>query len=88
MQKVLESCRECEPGAQEKRSILKGFLLFQPDYIYEALMNTAIDIDSLEANSHLDEVWIKEVIKKAGMKIKWSKLKQDKVRENKDAVRR
>lgn len=26
------------------------------DYIYEALLNTAIDIDSLEADSHLDEV--------------------------------
>ncbi|VFV40364.1 translation initiation factor if- [Lynx pardinus] len=58
------------------------------DCVYEALMNTAIDIDSLEAHSHLDEVWIKEVVKKAGMKLKWSKLKQDKVRENKDAVRR
>ncbi|XP_008577063.1 PREDICTED: translation initiation factor IF-2, mitochondrial [Galeopterus variegatus] len=58
------------------------------DYIYEALLNTAIDIDSLEADSHLDEVWIKEVIKKAGMKLKWSKLKQDKVRANKDAVKR
>ncbi|XP_006868071.1 PREDICTED: translation initiation factor IF-2, mitochondrial-like [Chrysochloris asiatica] len=58
------------------------------DCVYEALLNTAIDIDSLEANSHLDEVCIKEVIKKAGMKLKWSKLKQDKVRENKDAVRR
>ncbi|XP_008821228.1 translation initiation factor IF-2, mitochondrial [Nannospalax galili] len=58
------------------------------DFIYEALLNTTIDIDSLEADTHLDEVWIKEVIKKAGMKLKWSKLKQDKVRENKDAVRR
>lgn len=58
------------------------------DYIYEALMNTAIDIDSLETDSHLDEVWIKEVIKKAGMKLIWSKLKQDRVRENKDAVKR
>nr|XP_051698836.1 translation initiation factor IF-2, mitochondrial isoform X3 [Oryctolagus cuniculus] len=58
------------------------------DYVYEALLNTAIDVDSLEADSHLEEVWIKEVIKKAGMKLKWSKLKQDKVRENKDAVRR
>uniref|UniRef100_A0A8D2D8U2 Translation initiation factor IF-2, mitochondrial n=1 Tax=Sciurus vulgaris TaxID=55149 RepID=A0A8D2D8U2_SCIVU len=58
------------------------------DYIYEALLNTAIDVDSLEAHSQLDEMWIKEVIKKAGMKLKWSKLKQDKVRENKDAVRR
>ncbi|XP_072793834.1 translation initiation factor IF-2, mitochondrial isoform X2 [Vicugna pacos] len=46
------------------------------------------DIDSLEADSHLDEVWIKEVIKMAGMKLKWSKLKQEKVRENKDAVKR
>uniref|UniRef100_A0A8C9A2B3 Translation initiation factor IF-2, mitochondrial n=1 Tax=Prolemur simus TaxID=1328070 RepID=A0A8C9A2B3_PROSS len=58
------------------------------DFVCEALLNTAIDIDSLEADSHLDEVWIKEVIKKAGMKLKWSKLKKDKVRENKDAVRR
>ncbi|XP_028633288.1 translation initiation factor IF-2, mitochondrial [Grammomys surdaster] len=58
------------------------------DYVYEALLNTAIDIDSLEANSHLDEVWIKEVIKKAGMKLKWSKLKLEKIRENRDAVRR
>ncbi|XP_005322074.2 translation initiation factor IF-2, mitochondrial isoform X1 [Ictidomys tridecemlineatus] len=58
------------------------------DYVYEALLNTAIDIDSLEVHSQLDEIWIKEVIKKAGMKLKWSKLKQDKVRENKDAVRR
>ncbi|XP_021066103.1 translation initiation factor IF-2, mitochondrial [Mus pahari] len=58
------------------------------DCVYEALLNTAIDLDSLEANSHLDEVWIKEVIKKAGMKLKWSKLKQEKIRENKDAVRR
>ncbi|XP_052054460.1 translation initiation factor IF-2, mitochondrial isoform X2 [Apodemus sylvaticus] len=58
------------------------------DCVYEALLNTACDIDSLEANSHLDEVWIKEVIKKAGMKLKWNKLKQERIRENKDAVRR
>ncbi|XP_051020725.1 translation initiation factor IF-2, mitochondrial [Acomys russatus] len=58
------------------------------DCVYEALLNTAIDVDSLEAKSQLDEVWIKEVIKKAGMKLKWSKLKLEKVRENKDAVRR
>uniref|UniRef100_A0A8C0Z2N4 Translation initiation factor IF-2, mitochondrial n=2 Tax=Canis lupus familiaris TaxID=9615 RepID=A0A8C0Z2N4_CANLF len=58
------------------------------DCVFEALMNTDIDIDSLEAHSHLDEVWIKEVIKKTRMKLKWSKLKQDKVRENKDAVKR
>ncbi|XP_008698094.1 translation initiation factor IF-2, mitochondrial isoform X2 [Ursus maritimus] len=57
------------------------------DYVYEALMNTAIDIDSLEAHSRLDEGRIKEVVKMTGMKLKWSKLKQDKIRENKDAVR-
>lgn len=51
-------------------------------------MNTAIDIDSLEAHSRLDEGRIKEVVKMTGMKLKWSKLKQDKIRENKDAVRR
>uniref|UniRef100_A0A8C2RBG4 Translation initiation factor IF-2, mitochondrial n=1 Tax=Capra hircus TaxID=9925 RepID=A0A8C2RBG4_CAPHI len=56
------------------------------DCVYESLMNTAIDIDSLETHSRLDEIWIKEVIKKSGMKLKWSKLKQDKVRENKDAA--
>ncbi|XP_006881082.1 PREDICTED: translation initiation factor IF-2, mitochondrial [Elephantulus edwardii] len=58
------------------------------DCVYEALLNTTIDLDSLEANSRLDEACIKEVIKKTGMKFKWNKLKQDKVRENKDVVRR
>ncbi|XP_049726526.1 translation initiation factor IF-2, mitochondrial isoform X1 [Elephas maximus indicus] len=58
------------------------------DFVYEALLNIDIDIDSIEENSQLDEACIKEVIKKAGMKLKWNKLKQDKVRENKDAVRR
>ncbi|KAL1765363.1 translation initiation factor IF-2, mitochondrial isoform X1 [Sigmodon hispidus] len=58
------------------------------DYIYEALLNITFDLDSLEANSHLDEVWIREILKKAGMKLKWSKLKQEKVRENKDAIGR
>ncbi|XP_004710272.1 translation initiation factor IF-2, mitochondrial [Echinops telfairi] len=58
------------------------------DCVYEALLNTAVDVDALEASSPLDEGCIKEVIRKTGMKLKWSKLKQDKVRENKDAVRR
>ncbi|XP_004369512.1 translation initiation factor IF-2, mitochondrial isoform X1 [Trichechus manatus latirostris] len=58
------------------------------DCVHEALLNTDININSLEENPQLEEVCIKEVIKKAGMKLKWSKLKQDKVRANKDAVRR
>uniref|UniRef100_A0A4W3H8V4 Translation initiation factor IF-2, mitochondrial n=1 Tax=Callorhinchus milii TaxID=7868 RepID=A0A4W3H8V4_CALMI len=58
------------------------------DHVYEALLNTAIDLDSLEPDSFLDEKWIKEVVKKSGMKFKWAKLSQDKVKENKDAVTR
>lgn len=47
-----------------------------------------INLDALEPDSVLSEVWIKHVIKKSGMKPKWAKLKQEKVKENKDAVRR
>lgn len=45
------------------------------DYVYEVLLNIDIDIDLLEVDLYLDEVWIKEVIMKVGMKLKWSKLK-------------
>ncbi|XP_074845602.1 translation initiation factor IF-2, mitochondrial isoform X2 [Carettochelys insculpta] len=58
------------------------------DHVYEALLLSGIDIDRLEQDSVLEEVWIKEVLKKSGMKYKWATLKQEKVRENKDAVRR
>uniref|UniRef100_A0A8C4VLC8 Translation initiation factor IF-2, mitochondrial n=1 Tax=Gopherus evgoodei TaxID=1825980 RepID=A0A8C4VLC8_9SAUR len=58
------------------------------DHVYEALLLTGVALDSLEPDSVLEEVWIKEVVKKSGMKYKWAKLKQEKVRENKDAVKR
>ncbi|XP_078413069.1 translation initiation factor IF-2, mitochondrial isoform X3 [Cetorhinus maximus] len=58
------------------------------DHVYEALLHTNIDIDILEQDFVLDEKWIKEVIKKSGMKFKWAKLSEEKVKENKDAVRR
>ncbi|XP_060687498.1 translation initiation factor IF-2, mitochondrial isoform X1 [Hemiscyllium ocellatum] len=58
------------------------------DHVYEALLHTNIDIDSIEQDMLLDEKWIKEVIKKSGMKFKWAKLAEEKVKENKDAVRR
>ncbi|KAM4694091.1 translation initiation factor IF-2, mitochondrial isoform 1-T2 [Discoglossus pictus] len=58
------------------------------DHVYEALLHTKLDLDSLEETSILDEQWIKEAVKKSGMKFKWAKVKEDKVRENKDAVRR
>ncbi|XP_067845115.1 translation initiation factor IF-2, mitochondrial [Heptranchias perlo] len=58
------------------------------DHVCEALLHTDIDIGSLEQDFVLDEKWIKEVIKKSGMKFKWAKLTEKKVKENKDAVRR
>ncbi|XP_028928124.1 translation initiation factor IF-2, mitochondrial isoform X1 [Ornithorhynchus anatinus] len=57
------------------------------DHVYESLWNTSVE-DFLRPNFPLDDIWIKEVIKKSGMKHKWTKLKKVKVRENKDAVRR
>ncbi|CAI5771344.1 translation initiation factor IF-2, mitochondrial [Podarcis lilfordi] len=58
------------------------------DHIYEALLNTSVDIDALEPDSVLDEVLIKDIVQKSGMKHKWAKLKEDKIKENKDAVKR
>ncbi|KAM8946396.1 translation initiation factor IF-2, mitochondrial [Pelodytes ibericus] len=58
------------------------------DHVYEALLHTKLDLDSLEDTSVLDEEWIKEVIKKSGMKFTWASTKQEKIRENKDTVRR
>ncbi|XP_067421266.1 translation initiation factor IF-2, mitochondrial [Emydura macquarii macquarii] len=57
------------------------------DHVYEALLLSGINVDSLEPDSVLEEVWIKKVITKSGMNYKWATLKQ-KIRENKDAVKR
>ncbi|XP_028676053.1 translation initiation factor IF-2, mitochondrial isoform X2 [Erpetoichthys calabaricus] len=58
------------------------------DHVYEALLHTTLDLDSLEPDSILNEEWIKEAIKKSGMKYKWAKLTESKVKENKDAQKR
>ncbi|KAF7646977.1 hypothetical protein LDENG_00179420 [Lucifuga dentata] len=58
------------------------------DHVLEALLNTSVDLDSLEPDSVLEEKWIKEVVTRSGMKFKWSKLTETKERENKDAHRR
>ncbi|XP_069787551.1 translation initiation factor IF-2, mitochondrial isoform X2 [Narcine bancroftii] len=58
------------------------------DHVYEALLHTNIDMDSLDDDFVLDENWIKEIIKKSGMKFRWAKLSEEKVKENKDAVKR
>ncbi|XP_072713649.1 translation initiation factor IF-2, mitochondrial isoform X2 [Ciconia boyciana] len=58
------------------------------DHIYEALLYTDIDLDSLEPDSILYEDHIKLVVKKSGMKYKSAKLKEEKERKNTDAVKR
>lgn len=54
------------------------------DHVYEALLNTEVDLDELEPDTLLEEKWIKEAVKRSGMKHKWAKLVETKVRENKD----
>ncbi|XP_036426469.1 translation initiation factor IF-2, mitochondrial isoform X3 [Colossoma macropomum] len=57
------------------------------DHVYEALLNTSVDLDDLEPNTMLGEKWIKEAIKRCGMKYKWAKVVETKIRENKDIQR-
>uniref|UniRef100_A0A673JZE5 Translation initiation factor IF-2, mitochondrial n=1 Tax=Sinocyclocheilus rhinocerous TaxID=307959 RepID=A0A673JZE5_9TELE len=53
------------------------------DHVYEALLNTDVDLDELEPDTVLEEKWIKEAVTRSGMKHKWAKLVETKVRENK-----
>lgn len=55
------------------------------DHVYEALLNTELDIDDLEPDAYLEEKWIKEVIRRSGMKFRHARQVEMKVRENKDA---
>lgn len=57
------------------------------DHVYEALLNTEVDLDELEPDTVLEEKWIKEAVKRSGMKHRWAKLVETKVRENKDFQR-
>ncbi|NXY20020.1 IF2M factor, partial [Atrichornis clamosus] len=58
------------------------------DHIYEALLYTDINLDSVEPDSILHEDHIKMVVQKSGMKYKYAKLKEEKERKNTDAVKR
>ncbi|NXD02287.1 IF2M factor, partial [Certhia familiaris] len=58
------------------------------DHIYEALLYTDINLDSVEPDSILREDHIKMIIQKSGMKYKSAKLKEEKERKNTDAVKR
>lgn len=55
--------------------------------MYEALLNTELDIDELEPDAFLEEKWIKEVVKRSGFKYKYARLAEVKVRENKDVTK-
>lgn len=54
----------------------------------EALLNTKLDLDSLEPDSVLEEEWIKEAVTRSGMKFRWAKLSESRERANRDAQRR
>uniref|UniRef100_A0A673BP46 Translation initiation factor IF-2, mitochondrial n=1 Tax=Sphaeramia orbicularis TaxID=375764 RepID=A0A673BP46_9TELE len=58
------------------------------DHVVEALLNTTLDVDSLEPDSVLEERWIKEVVSRSGMKFRWARVNESRERENRDAVRR
>lgn len=58
------------------------------DHVLEALLNTSVDLDSLDPDSVLEEKWIKEVVTRSGMKFKWAKLSESRKRTNRDAHRR
>ncbi|NXK93356.1 IF2M factor, partial [Formicarius rufipectus] len=55
------------------------------DHVYEALLYTDIDLNSLEPDSILYENHIKIIVQKSGMKYKSAKLKEEKERKNTDA---
>ncbi|CAB1412807.1 unnamed protein product [Pleuronectes platessa] len=57
------------------------------DHVFEALLNTSVDLDSLDPDSVLDENWIKEVVTRSGMKFKWANLSESRKRTNRDAHR-
>lgn len=58
------------------------------DHVLEALLNTSVDLDSLEPDSVLDDRWIKEAVTRSGMKFRWAKLSASRERPNRDAQRR
>ncbi|XP_049899419.1 translation initiation factor IF-2, mitochondrial [Epinephelus moara] len=58
------------------------------DHVVEALLNTTVDMDSLELDSVLEERWIKEVVTRSGMKFRWAKLSESRERPNQDVHRR
>ena len=58
------------------------------DHVVEALLNTPLDLDSLEPDLVLEDRWIKEVVTRSGMKFRWARLSESREKPNRDAQRR
>ncbi|XP_008303612.1 translation initiation factor IF-2, mitochondrial [Stegastes partitus] len=58
------------------------------DHVLETLLNTSVDLDSLEPDSVLEDRWIKEAVTRSGMKFRWATLSVSRERPNRDAYRR
>ncbi|XP_032820765.2 translation initiation factor IF-2, mitochondrial isoform X1 [Petromyzon marinus] len=59
------------------------------DHVYEALLHRDdLNVERMKPSTFLNEAVIKDVIKKSGMKYMSEKIKVEKIRENKDAVKR
>ncbi|CAM9825824.1 unnamed protein product [Lampetra planeri] len=58
------------------------------DHVYEALLHRDdLNVERMKPSTFLNEAVIKDVIKKSGMKYMSEKIKVEKIRENKDAVK-
>uniref|UniRef100_A0AAY4AQQ5 Translation initiation factor IF-2, mitochondrial n=1 Tax=Denticeps clupeoides TaxID=299321 RepID=A0AAY4AQQ5_9TELE len=81
-------CYQTRPlSAKQVPERTRGDVFARADHVYDALLNTSLDLDQLEPDSVLEDRWIKEAVKRSGMKYKWATLVEAKVRENKDVLR-
>lgn len=65
--------------------VIVKFCSVSSDHVLEALLNTTVDLDSLELDSVLQDKWIKEVVTRSGMKFRWANLSASKEKINRDA---
>lgn len=76
------------PAASPFVTTLLIKLLWFVEHVLEALLNTSVDLDSLEPDSVMEERWIKEVVTRSGMKFRWAKLSENREKPNRDIQRR
>ncbi|KAK1875879.1 Translation initiation factor IF-2 mitochondrial [Dissostichus eleginoides] len=88
VQKVKQEKQEVEIRQRMSVSALADAMNKNVEHVLEALLNTAVDPDSLGPDLVLEERWIKEVVTRSGMKFKWEKLSESRERPNRDAHRK